>query len=136
MRKNRIRLTESQLHKVIKESVRRVLKESALSSNAADVLKSCNHNLGKVLQSMKNDFVKVYSLLRGGVENENDFHKAISAYRDIMDKFTNHEYLSQISNAYEPITNAFINSNRADDDKFYEPEDWYERNEHGDFDTY
>lgn len=134
MNKNRIRLTESQLHSIIKESVKRVLKESAPSSNATNVLISCSHNVSAVLESMKNDFANVYRLLRDG--DEEDLHKAISAYRDIMNNFTYHKYQSQIHNAYEPITNAFINSNSVNDDDFHEPEDWYERNEHGDFDTY
>ena len=134
MNKNRIRLTESQLHSIIKESVKKVLKESALSSNASNVLISCNHNVSAVLERMKNDFANVYRLLRDG--DEEDLHKAISAYRDIMNNFTYHEYQSQINNAYEPLANAFINSNSVNDDDSYEPEDWYERNEHGDFDTY
>ena len=134
MNKNRIKLTESHLHRIIKESVKKVLKESALSSNASNVLISCNHNVSAVLERMKNDFANVYRLLRDG--DEEDLHKAISAYRDIMNNFTDHEYQSQINNAYEPLTNAFINSNSVNDDDSYEPEDWYERNEHGDFDTY
>ena len=136
MRKNRIRLTESQLHRVINESVKRVLKENALSSNAADVLRSCSHNISAVLENMKKDFANVYGMLRDGVETKEDFHKVISAYRDIMNKFTYHKYESQIHHAYDPITKAFINSNLVDDDEFYEPEDWHERNEHGDFDTF
>lgn len=135
-KKRKVKLTESQLHRVIKESVKRVLKENALSKNAADVLRSCNRNLSAVLQGIKNDFAQVYGMLRDGVETEEDFHKVIYAYRDLMDNFANDKYLSQISNAYEPITKAFINSNLADDDKFYKPEDWHERNEHGDFDTF
>ena len=134
MNKNRIRLTESQLHSIIKESVKKVLKESALSSNASNVLISCSHNVSAVLERMKNDFANVYRLLRDG--DEEDLHKAISAYRDIMNNFTYHEYQSQINNAYEPITNAFINSNSVNDDDSHEPEDWHEKNEHGDCDTY
>ena len=134
MNKNRIKLTESHLHSIIKESVKKVLKESALSSNASDVLISCNHNVSAVLERMKNDFANVYRLLRDG--DEENLHKAISAYRDIMNNFTDHEYQSQINDAYEPLTNAFINSNSVNDDDSYEPEDWYEINEHGDFDTY
>ena len=122
-KKNPIRINESTLHKIIKESVKRVLKESALSSNAADVLISCNHNVSAVWES----------LLRDG--DKEDLHKAISAYRDIMNNFT-YEYQSQIHDAYEPIINTFINSNSVNDDDSYEPEDWYERNDHGDFDTY
>lgn len=132
-KKNPIRINESTLHKIIKESVKRVLKESALSSNAADVLISCNHNVSAVLERMKNDFANVYSLLRDG--DKEDLHKAISAYRDIMNNFT-YEYQSQIHDAYEPIINTFINSNSVNDDDSYEPEDWYERNDHCDFDTY
>lgn len=36
MKKNRIRLTESQLHKVIKESVKKVLKEDIDTDNSFD----------------------------------------------------------------------------------------------------
>ena len=43
MNKNRIRLTESQLHKVIKESVKRVLKESvSLKSTKESLIELCN----------------------------------------------------------------------------------------------
>lgn len=36
MKKNRIRLTESQLHRVIKESVRKILKETSLADYYED----------------------------------------------------------------------------------------------------
>lgn len=43
MRKNRIRLTESQLHRVIKESVKRVLREGAKPyANPKDAMKDAD----------------------------------------------------------------------------------------------
>jgi hypothetical protein len=42
-----------------------------------------------------------------------------------------------INDCYEPIIDEYIQSKTvADKEDFDEPEDWYERNEHGDFDTY
>ena len=44
MKKNRIRLSEAQLHRVIKESVRKVLKEEMEGSNATyDARSKCLH---------------------------------------------------------------------------------------------
>ena len=65
MNKKLIRLAEQDLHKIVKESVNRILNETLIDSKSANVLYECTHKI-------------------------ND----------------------------------------------QEPEDWYERNEHGDFDTY
>ncbi len=134
--KKRIRLTESQLHNVIRKCVNEELNESSLSSNAANVLVSCKHNVRSVLTNLKNEFIKVYGLLSDAADDRDSFHNAMSAYSDLMGKFTYHTYEDQIHEAFRPVVDAYININTVDDKDFSEPEDWYERNEHGDFDNY
>ena len=134
MKKNTVKLTESQLHRVIKESVKKVLKEGSITSNAGTTLINCEREARSVLNGIKNEFTKVYSLVQD--TDENGFHDAISAFRDLMNKFTYHEYEMQIHNAYKPIIDAFIDNNQANGENYSEPEDWHERNEHGDFDNY
>lgn len=136
MNKNRIRLTESQLHRVIKESVKRMLKEGCMTSNAGDTLRNCSREARSVLNGIKNEFTKVYGMTSDAAHDGDSFHDAISAFRDLMSKFTSHEYEIQIHNAYKPIIDAFIDNNQANGEDYSEPEDWYERNEHGDFDNY
>jgi len=48
-----------------------------------------------------------------------------------------YSYPQMIHDCYKPIIDEYIQSNTVvDNEDFNEPEDWYERNEHGDFDTY
>lgn len=63
MNKNRIRLTESQLHRVIKESVRNVLKESSSDE--------CSYYLGQIQQAIKEIDVATQGLIEMGLGQGN-----------------------------------------------------------------
>ena len=83
-----------------------MLKEGNITSNAGNTLINCERETRSVLNGIKNEFTKVYSLTQDA--GEGGFHDAISAFRDLMSKFTHHEYEIQIHNAYKPIIDAFI----------------------------
>lgn len=124
--KKKIRLTESRLNKIVRESVNKVLNES-INPTAADKLRQCSSNLNHVLNTIKNDVIKTIDSLKDG-----DF----KGYSKILNNFS-YYYPQMINNCYKPIIDEYIKSNTVGNDKdFYEPEDWHERNEHGDFDTY
>lgn len=134
--KKTIRLNERELHRMISESVKRVLNEECITSHAGDILNNCARNVRSVLNGIRNEFVKVYDMTRDAANDGDSFHDAISAFRDLMSKFTHHEYEMQINNAFKPIIDTFMTNNQANGEDYSEPEDWYERNEHGDFDTF
>lgn len=82
MNKNRIRLTESQLHRVIKESVKKILSENdkyihyikAIQSRLSDETKESLENYNDM------ELISTESLLRlfnGGVANSNDLYLEI-----------------------------------------------------------
>lgn len=110
MNKNRIRLTERQLHSVIKESVRRVLNETSLHPTT---LMNYTQQLHEISNSLMG-----YSDLR-------DVQQLIGKSANMLDNY-----------GFEKFGKYF--SDMLDDEltKEKEPEDWYERNEHGDFDNY
>ena len=127
MNKKLIRLTEQDLHRIVKESVNRVINES-VSSTAADKLRQCSRNLDRVLNTIKNDMIGLIDSIKDGT--------SFGVYSKVMNNFR-YSYPQMINDCYEPIIDEYIQSkivaNKEDID---EPEDWYERNEHGDFDTY
>lgn len=63
MNKNRIRLSESQLHRVIKESVRNVLKESSSDE--------CSYYLDQIQQAIKEIDVATHGLIEMGLGQGN-----------------------------------------------------------------
>jgi hypothetical protein len=125
--KQTIRLTESDLHRIVKESVNKVINES-VSSTVADKLRQCSSNVDRVLNTIKNDVIDLIDSIKDG--------KSFGVYSKVMNNFR-YSYPQMINNCYEPIIDEYVQSktvvNKEDID---EPEDWYERNEHGDFDTY
>lgn len=86
--RNRVRLTESQLHRVIKESVKRVIKEGMGMSNLGQITYNgvtINFELGHTLQEWKKRFgnvdpyneqalwdVSIEELLDGTLEPQED----------------------------------------------------------------
>lgn len=69
MRKNRIRLTESQLHNVIKESVRRVLYEGKMVNNG-DV--NFDYGTGKTILPHDVEMQKYDAIIRSLENNDRD----------------------------------------------------------------
>lgn len=127
MTKKLIRLTEGDLHKIVEKSVNRVINES-VSSTVADKLRQCSRNVDGVLNTIKNDVIDIIDSIKDG--------ESFGVYSKVMNNFR-YSYPQMINNCYKPIIDEYIQSktvvNKEDN---YEPEDWYERNEHGDFDAY
>lgn len=123
----RIRLTESDLHRIINESVNRVINESG-NLTATDKLRQCSGNLDRVLNTIKNDVIEIIDSIKDGTSS--------GVYSKVMNNFR-YSYPQMINNCYKPIIDEYVQSKIvANKEDFDEPEDWYERNEHGDFDTY
>ena len=78
MKKNRIRLTESQLHRVIKESVKRILKENE-GENHSDEYPF--YVAADINSDYFQTFDKAYQYALNLAKNEKDWHEDI----DVMD---------------------------------------------------
>ena len=127
MSKKLIPLTENNLHRIVEKSVNRIMNES-VSSTVADKLRQCSSNVDEVLNTIKNDVINLIDSIKDG--------EGFGAYNKIMNNFR-YSYPQMINNCYEPIIDEYIQSKTVvNKEGINEPEDWYERNEHGDFDTY
>jgi hypothetical protein len=132
-KKQVIRLTESDLRKVIKESVNKLLMENHPFNSVID---KCDNNLNSVVFDLKSQIKELYSTLIASFrENDKELtFKAMSIYNRLTHE---NNYSNKIWRAFSPLVEAyhdFYRNNEHEND-FDEPEDWYERNEHGDFDT-
>ena len=97
----RIRLTESQLHKVIKEATMKVLKEDEENLN---YIGGNDGPQGGLLSDKTHEVLsKAYSLLdrdiriaeNGGSEGSEQFDKLVNAFyslKDLLDNYENREY--------------------------------------------
>lgn len=131
-KKQLIRLTEGDLRKIIKESVNKLLMENHPFNSVID---KCDNNLNSVVFDLKSQIKELYSTLIAAFI-ENDKELTFKAMR-IYNRLTQDDYSNKIWIALKPLVEAyrdFYRNNEHEND-FDEPEDWYERNEHGDFDT-
>lgn len=151
MNKNRMRLTESQLHNVIKESVNRVLNENF--GNIGDAIYTgAIHN--KKMKPKEADRYS-YKKSREWLNIADRYMDYLRHIRDYIGECSygnprvSKEYVQKLYNAVWTLMDAFdpkksMSLMTAYANKMYnhsgkednEPEDWYERNEHGDFDNY
>lgn len=151
-KKNTIRLTESELKKVITESVKRVLKEdnffnqvdsSRQTGNAKEVME-----IYKFLTDVKN---KIHFLHWSKNRINGDIQEKLSDAANTIQKYLTDDVINAIINGLraggksvyggdkkQPVdlTKPFKQRHpyHFDDYEYDEPEDWYERVEHGDFD--
>ena len=183
--KRRIRLTESDLHRIVSRSVKRVLREGKKVNNIPwedsqrykDGYQAYLRN-AKDWEDFRNGF---YDILRRGESDEdyakngedkilnspeqritNDWKQSNGThslrgikhyqddneYRDPLERKNNElrRFQAQWIRDIGPEWNTFDYEQKKDElakakDAYYdsverEPEDWYERNEHGDFDIY
>ena len=133
-KKQLVKLTEGDLHRIIKESVNKLLMENHPYNSVID---KCDNNLNSVVFDLKSQIKELYSTLIASFE-ENDKElvlKAMGIYSRLIEK---NDYSNKIWKALDPLVHAYRDFYRNNDHEndFDEPEDWYERNEHGDFDTY
>ena len=133
MRNNKrtIRLTESDLHRVIRESVKRILKEGNNSAqniynNRSVFAKLIDQTLSKIHDINDTLF---YSVSNGGI---NQFSILSNEEKERLVKIaeTTNKLAGDIAYLLEML------ESQPNSQFEQEPEDWHERNEHGDFDTY
>ena len=149
MNKKLIRLSEQDLHKIVKESVNRIIKED-LNGNLK------HKDLKFVRNRWYDDDSEIgvktaFQIIRGYI-NDVYGYGAYPRNPRISQRYVDSLYskLKEVEDAINPdsdLATAAANQNlnhysikngkvsptrfRSDDE---EPEDWYERNEHGDFD--
>lgn len=116
MKTNRIKLTESQLHQIIKKSVKKVLNEEKRTSDWSEYVQNIGHEIDNKLSKLSSLLYDNRSW-NGAMELFDKIHKIQQEVRDTF--YTNH---------------VFTYDWKGEESK--EPEDWYERNEHGDFDEF
>lgn len=129
--KKTIRLTESDLHNVIRESVKRILKEGNNSAqniynNRSVFAKLIDQTLSKIHDINDTLF---YSVSNGGI---NQFSILSNEEKERLVKIaeTTNKLAGDIAYLLEML------ESQPNSQFEQEPEDWHERNEHGDFDTY
>ena len=130
MNKKLIRLTESDLHRIVKESVNRILKEDDSTPNIYNNRSMFAKLMYQTMSKMHDiNETLFYNVLNGRINQfkilSNEEKDRLVQIADMANKLDgNMAYLSEMLESQS--------SPQFED----EPEDWYERNEHGDFDTY
>jgi hypothetical protein len=76
-----IRLTESDLHRIVEKSVKRAINES-ISSATADKLRQCSHNLYGILNTIKNDVIDIIDSIKDG-ESFGVYAKVMNNFREL-----------------------------------------------------
>ena len=156
--KKRIRLTESQLRNIIKQTLKESMNNEDITSFGNSMKQRYNHSSRKDWDSKKRwkDMFKTFSersletqkLIDGLIDNIYMYESVCSTrmnrsffweYYDVLKKMRKDFSLDgpvmmTLANWYNGVDDYWDKHNTDDDN--YETEDWYERNEHGDFDTY
>ena len=122
-KKQVIRLNESQLKRIVKESVKRALNENQYKdySQYFDMFDQAYETIRKVYKDLSKhiSYQEACELCNSNEELPYLVGHAMMSLRDCYNNLG-----SVTIEIQEPINQAS------------EPEDWYERNEHGDFDEY
>lgn len=126
--KRTIRLTESDLHRVIKESVRRMVNEEYpyqvsteyIISTYRDRFEQARELMKQVVQLTKVDVHELEAMNGGNDDIQYCMPSTVEAIKD----------------AYGRLYSLVNEMEEYNEDPQNESEDWHERNEHGDFDTY
>ena len=130
MNKKLIKLTESDLHRIVKESVNRILKED---DSTPDIYNNRSMFASLMYETMSkmNDINEIlfFTALNGRINEfkilSNEEKDRLVQIADMANRLnSNMAYLSEMLES------------QSSSQFEHEPEDWYERNEHGDFDTY
>lgn len=130
MNKKLIRLTESDLHRIVKESVNRVLKEDDSTPNIYNNRSMFAKLMYQTMSKMHDiNETLFYNVLNGRI---NQF-KILS--NEEKDRLVEIAKMANKLNGNIAYLSEMLESQSSSQFE-YEPEDWYERNEHGDFDTY
>ena len=134
--KRTIRLRESELRQMIAESVKRVLNED----NQYDL------TVEQLIDKYYKNFEEAYKLLDkankllNGSINVREI-ESINSRIDTGEVDNDIEYclpeaVRSVSDARSYVGTVYYGMEHYNEGDYEEPEDWYERNEHGDFDEY
>jgi hypothetical protein len=130
MNKKLIRLTEQDLHKIVKESINRILKEDDSTPNIYNNRSMFAKFMYQTMSKMHDiNETLFYNVLNGRINQfkilSNEEKDRLVEIAEMANKLNgNIAYLSEMLES------------QSSSQFEHEPEDWYERNEHGDFDTY
>lgn len=130
MNKKLIRLTEQDLHKIVKESLNRILKEDDSTPNIYNNRSMFAKLMYQTMSKMHDiNETLFYNVLNGRINQfkilSNEEKDRLVEIAEMANKLNgNIAYLSEMLES------------QSSSQFEHEPEDWYERNEHGDFDTY
>lgn len=130
MNKRLIRLTEQDIHRIVKESVKKILKEDDSAPNIYNnrsMFTKLMHQVMSKMQGINDTFF--YNVLNGRINQfsilSNEEKNKLVEIAEMANKLNGDiAYLSEMLEGQSSLQFE------------HEPEDWYERNEHGDFDTY
>ena len=153
-----IRLTESQLCNIIKQTLKESMNNEDVTSFGNAMIQRYNHSSRKdwdikeKFKDMSSTFInkslETQKLIDGLIDNIYMYESVCSTrmkrsffwnYYDVLKKMKkdfslNGPVMMTLANWYNGSDDYWDKHNPDDDN--YETEDWYERNEHGDFDTY
>ena len=130
MTKKLIRLTESDLHRIVEKSVNRILKEDDSTPNIYNNRSMFAKFMYQTMSKMHDiNEALFYDVLNGRINQfkilSNEEKDRLVEIAEMANKLNgNIAYLSEMLES------------QSSSQFEHEPEDWYERNEHGDFDTY
>lgn len=130
MNKKLIKLTESDLHRIVKETVNRILKEDDSTPNIFNnrsMFANFIYQTSSKMRGIKESLF--YDVLNGGI---NQFKILSNEEKDELVKIA--EMANNLDRHMAYLSEMFESQSSPQFED--EPEDWYERNEHGDFDTY
>lgn len=111
MKRNRVSLTEEQLHQVIAESVCQILRENGMDEGLWDYAKS----VGKqAWNGGRNSATNMYNRAKQGVQNAYDNVKqgVQNVHNNAMEASKNADFTKQCKNALDSLTYVYNNINR------------------------
>ena len=134
--KRTVKLNESELRRMISESVRRVLNENnQYDLTPQELIDKYYKNFEEAYKLLD----KANKLLNGSInvreiESINSKIDAGEVNNDI--EYCLPEAVRSVSDARSYVGSVYSAMDNYNERDYKEPEDWYERNEHGDFDEY
>lgn len=111
MKRNRVSLTEEQLHQVIAESVCHILRENGMDEGLWDYAKS----VGKqAWNGGRNGATNMYNRAKQGVQNAygNVKQGVQNVHNNAMEASKNADFTKQCKNALDSLTYVYNNINR------------------------
>jgi hypothetical protein len=145
---NTVKLTESKLKQIVAESVNKVLNEDDFLSQIKGSIKRGNtHEIAKTYNDLTTIKNCIHLLYFGQGRLNKEVSAKLESAAEIIEKYLTEDVINAIINGIrqhgihgkdrKPIDYSIPMRKRHhldDPEHDFEPEDWYERVEHGDFD--